>query len=76
MWYRIEIKTDKQKTWRKLSIKMRSLDVLKADLEFYVIIFAEDNQLNHHSVMARILDENDNVVHTRLSNAEANKVYN
>jgi len=47
MWYSIEIKTDNQKAWRKLSVKMRSVEALKTDLHSYIVIYAQDRQVNH-----------------------------
>ena len=73
MRYSIEVKTDNQKAWRKLSIKMRSFEALKADLHSYMVMYAQDRQLNHGTISARIVDENRQVIYTRLSNAQANK---
>ena len=73
MLYSIEVKSDKQKAWRKLSVKMRSIEALMADLESYVVMYAQDNQLNYHTISARIIDENKQVIYTRLSNTQANK---
>ena len=73
MWYSIEIKTDKQKSWRKLSVKMRSVEALKTDLHSYIVMYAQDIQVNHGIVSARIIDENKQVIYTRLSNAQTNK---
>ena len=73
MWYSIEIKTDNQKSWRKLSIKMRSLEALKAYLHSYMVMYAQDRQVNDGTISARIIDENKCVIYTRLSNAQANK---
>lgn len=73
MWYSIEIKTDNQKAWRKLSVKMRSVEALKTDLHSYIVMCAQDMQVNSGIVSARIIDENKQVIHTRLSNAQANK---
>lgn len=73
MWYSIEVKTDNQKVWRKLSIKMRSIEALKADLHTYIVMYAQDRQVNHGIVSARIIDDNEQVIYTRLSNAQANK---
>ena len=73
MLYSIEVKSDKQKAWRKLSVKMRSIEALKEDLELYVVMYAQDNQLNYHTISARIIDENKQVIYTRLSNTQANK---
>lgn len=74
MLYQIQVKADKQRVYRKLSVKMRSVEALKKDLESYVIMYAEDNQLNHHTVSAQIVDQNGNVVFERLSNAVVNKI--
>ena len=74
MWYSIEIKTDNQKAWRKLSVKMRSIEALKTDLHSYIVMYAQDRQVNDGIVSARIIDENKQVIHTRLSNAQTNKV--
>ena len=73
MLYSIEVKSDKQKAWRKLSVKMRSIEALKEDLESYAVMYAQDNQLNYHTISARIIDENKQVIYTRLSNTQANK---
>ena len=73
MWYSIEIKTDNQKAWRKLSVKMRSVEALKTDLHSYIVIYAQDMQVNHGVVSARIIDESKQVIHTRLSDAQTNK---
>lgn len=73
MLYQIQVKADKQRVYRKLSVKMRSIEALKKDLESYVIMYAEDNQLNHHTVSAQIVDQNGNVVFERLSNATVNR---
>ena len=73
MWYSIEVKTDNQKAWRKLSVKMRSVEALKADLHSYIVMYAEDRQVNDGIVSARIIDENKQVIYTRLSDAQANK---
>ena len=73
MWYSIEIKTDNRKAWRKLSVKMRSVEALKVDLHSYIVIYAQDSQVNHGIVSARIIDENKQVVYSRLSDAQTNK---
>lgn len=73
MLYQIQAKADNQRVYRKLSVKMRSIETLKKDLESYMIIYAEDNQLNHHTVSAQIIDQNGNVVFERLSNATVNR---
>lgn len=73
MWYSIEVKTDNQKAWRKLSIKMRSFEALKTDLHSYIVMYAQDRQVNDGIVSARIIDENKQVIYTRLSNAQSNK---
>ena len=73
MWYSIEIKTDNQKAWRKLSVKMRSVEALKTDLHSYIVMYAQDIQVNHGTISARIIDENRQVIHTRLSDAQTNK---
>ena len=73
MWYSIEVKADNQKAWRKLSVKMRSFEALKADLHSYIVMYAQDIQVNHGIVSARIIDENRQVIYTRLSNAQTNK---
>lgn len=73
MWYSIEIKTDNQRAWRKLSVKMRSLEALKTDLHTYIVMYAQDMQVNHGTISARIIDENRQVIYTRLSNAQTNK---
>ena len=74
MWYSIEVKTDNQKAWRKLSVKMRSVEALKIDLHSYIVMYAQDRQLNHGTISARIIDENKQVICTRLSDAQTNKV--
>ena len=74
MWYSIEVKTDNQKAWRKLSVKMRSFEALKNDLHSYIVMYAQDMQVNHGTISARIIDENRQVIYTRLSNAQSNKV--
>lgn len=74
MLYQIQVKSDNQRVYRKLSIKMRSVEALKKDLESYMIMYAEDNQLNWHTVSAQIIDENGNVVFERLSNIRSLKV--
>ena len=73
MWYSIEIKTDNQKVWRKLSVKMRSVEALKTDLHSYIVMYAQDMQVNHGIVSARIIDENKQVIYTRLSDVQTNK---
>lgn len=73
MWYSIEVKTDNQKAWCKLSVKMRSVEALKADLHYYIVMYAQDRQVNHGIVSARIIDENKQVIYARLSNAQVNK---
>ena len=73
MWYSIEIKTDNQKTWRKLSVKMRSVEALKTDLHSYIVMYAQDRQVNDGIISARIIDENKQVIYTRLSNVQTNK---
>lgn len=73
MLYQIQVKSDNQRVYRKLSVKMRSIEALKHDLESYVIMYAEDNQLNWHTISAQIIDESGNVVFERLSNAMVNK---
>ena len=73
MWYSIEVKTDNQKTWRKLSVKMCSFEALKTDLHSYIVMYAQDRQVNHCVVSSRIIDENKQVIYTRLSNAQNNK---
>ena len=73
MWYSIEIKTDNQKVWRKLSVKMRSVEALKTDIHSYIITYAQDRQVNDGTVSARIIDENKQVIYTRLSNVQTNK---
>ena len=73
MWYSIEVKTNNQKTWRKLSIKMRSFEALKADLHSYIVMYAQDRQVNCSTISARIIDENKQVIYTRLSDAKTNK---
>ena len=73
MWYSIEVKTDKQKAWRKLSVKMRSVEALKTDLNSYIVMYAQDRQVNDGIVSARIIDENKQVIYTRLSDAQTNK---
>ena len=73
MWYSIEVKTDNQKAWRKLSVKMRSVEALKTDLHSHILMYAQDIQVNHGIVSARIIDENKQVIYTRLSNAQVNK---
>ena len=73
MWYSIEVKADNRKSWRKLSVKMRSVEALKTDLHSYIVIYAQDIQVNHGTISARIIDENKQVIYTRLSNAQTNK---
>ena len=73
MWYSIEVKTDNQKAWRKLSVKMRSFEAVKTDLHSYIVMYAQDRQVNHGIVSARIIDENKQVIYTRLSDARTNK---
>ena len=73
MRYSIEVKTDNQKTWRKLSVKMRSVEALKTDLHSYIVMYAQDRQVNNGTISARIIDENKQVIYTRLSDAQANK---
>ena len=73
MWYSIEVKTDNQKAWRKLSVKMRSIEALKTDLHSYIVMYAQDRQVNNGIVSARIIDENRQVIYTRLSDARTNK---
>ena len=73
MLYQVQVKSDKQRVYRKLSVKMRSIEALKKDLESYMIMYAEGNQLNWHTVSAQIIDENSCIVFERLSNAVANK---
>lgn len=68
MLYQVQVKSDKQRVYRKLSIKMRSVEALKKDLESYMIMYAEDNQLNWHTVSAQIIDQDGNVLFERLSN--------
>lgn len=74
MWYSVEVKTNSQKAWRKLSVKMRSIESLKRDLGDYIVMYAQDNQVNYYTVMARIVDENNNILYFRDSNANVNKV--
>lgn len=52
---------------------MRSIEALKKDLESYTIVYAEDNQINWHTISAQIIDESGHVVFERLSNAIVNK---
>lgn len=73
MWYSIEVKTDKQKAWRKSSVKMRSVEALKTDLHSYIVMYAQDMQVNHGVISARIIDENKQVMYTRLSDTQTNK---
>ena len=73
MWYSIEVKADNRKSWRKLSVKMRSVEALKTDLHSYIVMYAQDRQVNHGIVSARIIDENKQVIYTRLSDAQTNK---
>ena len=73
MLYSIEVKADNQKAWRKLSVKMRSVEALKADLHSYIVMYAQDRQVNNGTISARIIDENKQVIYTRLSDAQANK---
>ena len=47
MWYSIEVKTDNQKAWCKLSVKMRSIEALKTDIHSYIVMYAQDRQVNH-----------------------------
>ena len=65
MWYSIEVKTENQKAWRKLSIKMRSVEALKIDLHSYVVMYAQEMQVNDGIVSARIIDENKQVIYQR-----------
>lgn len=74
MLYQIQVKADSQRVYRKLSIKMRSIEALKKDLESYMIMYAENNQINHHTVSAQIVDQNGNIVFERLSNAIVNRM--
>lgn len=74
MLYQIQVKADSQRVYRKLSVKMRSIEALKKDLESYMIMYAGDNQINHHTVSAQIVDQNDNVVFEILSNATVNRI--
>lgn len=69
----MQVKADNQRVYRKLSVKMRSIEALKNDLESYVIMYAEDNQINWHTISAQIIDQDNNVVFERLSNAIVNK---
>lgn len=39
----------------------------------YQVQVKADNQLNHHTVSAQIIDETGNVLYNHLSNAEVNK---
>ena len=71
--YQVQVKTDSQRAYHKLSIKMRSSEALKGLLTDLIVQYAQDNQLNYHTVSAQIVDENKQVVHTHLSNAQANK---
>lgn len=73
MWYSIEVKTDNQKAWRKLSVKMRSIEALKTELRSYILMYAQDIQVNHGIVSARIIDENRQVIYTRLSDTQTNR---
>lgn len=73
MLYQIQVKSDKQRVYRKLSVKMRSIEALKNDLESYIIMYAETNQINWHTISSQIVDESGNVVFERLSNATVNK---
>ena len=73
MLYQVQVKTDNQRVYRKLSIKMRSIEALKGLLNDLIVQYAQDNQLNYHTVSAQIVDENKQVVYTHLSNAQANK---
>lgn len=73
MLYNLQVKADNQKVYRKLSIKMRSIEALKRDAEQYCIMYAEDNQLNYHTIGYQIVDELGNIVYTHLSNTLANK---
>ena len=73
MLYQVQVKSDKQRVYRKLSVKMRSIEALKKDLESYMIMYAQENQLNWHTVSAQIVDQDGNVVYERISNAVANK---
>lgn len=73
MLYNLQVKADNQKVYRKLSIKMRSIEALKKDAEAYCVMYAQDNQLNWHSISYRIIDDLGNVVYTHISNAQANK---
>ena len=73
MLYSIEVKADNQKAWRKLSVKMRSVEALKTDLHSYIVMYAQDRQVNNGTISARIIDENKQVIYTRLSDAQANK---
>ena len=73
MLYNIQVKADNQKAWRKLSVKMRSIEALKRDIEQYIIMYAEQKQLNYHTIAARIVDDSNTVIYVRESNATANK---
>ena len=73
MLYQVQVKSDKQRVYRKLSVKMRSIEALKKDLESYMIMYAQENQLNWHTVSAQIVDQDGNVVYERISNAVATK---
>ena len=52
---------------------MRSVEALKTELHSYIVMYAQDMQVNHGTISARIIDENRQVIYTRLSNAQANK---
>ena len=73
MLYSIEVKTDNQKAWRELSVKMRSVEALKTDIHSYIVMYAQDRQVNDGIVSARIIDENKQVMYTRLSDVQTNK---
>ena len=72
MLYQVQVKTDKQRIYRKLSIKMRSIEALKNILSDLIVQYAADNQLNHHTISAQILDEFGQVVYNYQSNAICN----
>lgn len=72
MLFQLQVKTDKQRVYRKLSIKMRSSEALKDVLPDLIVQYATDNQLNYHTISAQIVDEYGNVVYNHLSNAICN----
>lgn len=72
MLFQVQVKTDKQRVYRKLSIKMRSSEALKGMLSDLIIQYAADNHLDYHNISAQIVDEYGNVVYNHLSNVSCN----